>query len=104
MVGTAVELEGVVVTALGIKNLKLSNFATQVVNNEELTQAANPNVVQSLVGKVSGLQINKSSNGVNGTSRIVLRGQDQLRVTTKHWLLSTTRYLHQRCYNNYHLN
>jgi outer membrane cobalamin receptor len=31
-------------------------------------------VVQSLVGKVSGLQINKSSNGVNGTSRIVLRG------------------------------
>jgi hypothetical protein len=35
------ELEGVVVTALGIKNLKLSNFA-RVVNNEELTQAANP--------------------------------------------------------------
>jgi outer membrane cobalamin receptor len=30
-------------------------------------------VVQSLVGKVSGLQINKSSNGVNGTSS-VLRG------------------------------
>jgi hypothetical protein len=31
-------------------------------------------VVQSLVGKVSGLQINKSSNGVNATNRIVLRG------------------------------
>jgi TonB-linked SusC/RagA family outer membrane protein len=75
MVGTAVELEGVVVTALGIKKSKNSvTSATQVVNNEELTQAANPNVVQSLVGKVSGLQINKSSNGVNGTSRIVLRG------------------------------
>jgi hypothetical protein len=90
------------VTALGIKNLKLSNFNTGR-KQRRTTQAANPNVVQSLVGKVSGLQINKSSNGVNGTSRIV-EGQDQLRVTTKHWLLSTTRYLHQRCYNNYHLN
>ncbi|PKH67591.1 SusC/RagA family TonB-linked outer membrane protein [Flavobacterium sp. ALD4] len=75
MMGSAVELEGVIVTALGIKKSKNSvTSATQAVNNEELTQAANPNVVQSLVGKVSGLQINKSSNGVNGTSRIVLRG------------------------------
>jgi outer membrane cobalamin receptor len=42
MVGTAVELEGVVVTALGIKKSKNSvTSATQVVNNEELTQAAN---------------------------------------------------------------
>jgi hypothetical protein len=48
MVGTAVELEGVVVTALGIKKSK--NSVTGNIN-EELTQAANPNVVQSLVGK-----------------------------------------------------
>ena len=71
----SIELEGVVVGALGIKrNKNALTSATQVVSSKELTQAANPNVVQSLVGKVSGLQINKSSSGVNGTNRIVLRG------------------------------
>lgn len=37
-------------------------------------EIANPNVVQSLAGKVSGLQINTTSNGVNGATRIQLRG------------------------------
>ncbi|MCK8141526.1 SusC/RagA family TonB-linked outer membrane protein [Flavobacterium sp. I-SCBP12n] len=72
----SVQLEGVVVVGvLGIKRSKNAlTSATQIVSSKELTQAANPNVVQSLVGKVSGLQINKSSSGVNGTTRIVLRG------------------------------
>jgi TonB-linked SusC/RagA family outer membrane protein len=71
----AIELEGVVVGALGIKRSKDAlTSATQVVAGKELTQAANPNVVQALVGKVSGLQINRSTTGVNGTNRIVLRG------------------------------
>jgi TonB-linked SusC/RagA family outer membrane protein len=71
----SIELEGVVVGVLGIKRSKNAlTSSTQVVASQELTQAANPNVVQSLVGKVSGLQINKSTNGVNGTNRIVLRG------------------------------
>ncbi|MBB1192236.1 SusC/RagA family TonB-linked outer membrane protein [Flavobacterium sp. SOK18b] len=71
----SIQLEGVVVGALGIKrNKNALTSSTQVVASKELTQAANPNVVQSLVGKVSGLQINKSSNGVNATNRIVLRG------------------------------
>ena len=71
----SIELEGVVVGALGIKRSKNAlTSSTQVVATKELTQAANPNVVQSLVGKVSGLQINRSSNGVNATNRIVLRG------------------------------
>ncbi|MFV8355303.1 SusC/RagA family TonB-linked outer membrane protein [Flavobacterium sp. XS1P32] len=71
----SVQLEGVIVGALGIKrNKNALTSAMQVVASKELTQAANPNVVQSLVGKVSGLQINKSTNGVNATNRIVLRG------------------------------
>ena len=72
----AIELEGVVIVgALGIKRSKNAiTSASQIVNSTELTQAANPNVVQSLVGKVSGLQINRTSGGVNGGTRIVLRG------------------------------
>jgi TonB-linked SusC/RagA family outer membrane protein len=73
---SSIELEGVVIVGvLGIKRTKDAlTSATQVVSKKELTQAANPNVVQALVGKVSGLQINKSTSGVNGTNRIVLRG------------------------------
>ena len=46
----------------------------QVVKAAEITQAANPNAVQALAGKVTGLQINTTSNGVDQTNSIVLRG------------------------------
>jgi TonB-linked SusC/RagA family outer membrane protein len=67
--------EIILVGALGIKR-KADEVTSsyQTVNNEELTQASNPNAVQALVGKVSGMQINTSSSGVNPTTRIVLRG------------------------------
>ncbi|WP_088390163.1 SusC/RagA family TonB-linked outer membrane protein [Flavobacterium davisii] len=68
-------LADVVVTAVGItKKNDAITTSNQVVKAKELTQAANPNVVQSLIGKVSGLQINTTSNGVNSTTRIVSRG------------------------------
>ena len=67
--------EVIVTGALGIKKrVDQITSSTQLVKAEELTQAANPNVVQSLAGKVSGLQINTTNNGVNATTRIVLRG------------------------------
>ncbi|MEQ3690849.1 MAG: SusC/RagA family TonB-linked outer membrane protein [Flavobacterium sp.] len=67
--------EVVVIGAMGIKK-RFDQYTSslQLVKAEELTQAANPNVVQSLAGKVSGLQINTTNNGVNATTRIVLRG------------------------------
>jgi TonB-linked SusC/RagA family outer membrane protein len=73
------ELEEVVVTALGIKRKESElTSSTQNVKAEELTQAANPNVVQSLTGKVSGLQINTTNNGVNPTSKVTLRGNSSI--------------------------
>lgn len=64
-----------VVGALGIvKKKEAQTYSSQIVKSRELTQAANPNIAQSLVGKVSGLQINTTNNGVNPTSRIVIRG------------------------------
>ncbi len=69
------ELEGVVVTSFNIKKRKDAIISsTQVVGAKELGQASSPNIVQSLTGKVSGLQINNTAGGVNGTSRVVLRG------------------------------
>lgn len=64
-----------VVGAMGIKRKKDAVTSSQkLISSEEITQAANPNAVQSLSGKVSGLQINTVNNGVNPSTRIVLRG------------------------------
>lgn len=64
-----------IVGALGIKRTRDAIVSTQKqIGNRELTQAANPNAVQALTGKVSGLQITTVSNGVSPDLRIVLRG------------------------------
>ena len=58
----AKQLNEVVVGALGIKKRQDAiTSANQVVKAKELTQAASPNAIQSLTGKVSGLQINPVS-------------------------------------------
>ncbi len=70
-----VELEGVVITALNIRRKKDAITSTyDVVDNEQLNQAANPNAVSALVGKVSGLQITTTNSGIDGSSRVVFRG------------------------------
>ncbi len=72
-------LEEVVITALGIKRKQDElTTANQVVKSEELTQAQNPNLVQGLSGKVSGLQINTTNSGVQESTRIQLRGSRSL--------------------------
>jgi TonB-linked SusC/RagA family outer membrane protein len=69
------QLQEVVVSgAVGIKKKKAaitSSYST--VSNEELKAASNPDVVRSLVGKVSGLTISGTSNGVNGSNSIRIR-------------------------------
>ena len=71
----SIELEGVVVTALGIKRKPDEiTTATQLVKTDELNQAKATNAAVGLVGKVSGLQINTVNNGVNPDTRIQLRG------------------------------
>ena len=58
----AKQLGEVIVTALGIKRKKDAITSSQVfVGSKELSQTANPNIVRSLPGKVSGLQINHDS-------------------------------------------
>ena len=70
----ATELEGVVVTALGIKKKTASVTSSyQTISNKELKSAANPDVIRSLAGKVSGITINGTTNGVNGSNSIRVR-------------------------------
>ncbi|MGV1010854.1 MAG: SusC/RagA family TonB-linked outer membrane protein [Flavobacterium sp.] len=68
-------LDDVLITgAVGIKKKRneVTNAFT-VISAKEMGEAANPNAVRSLSGKVAGLQINNVSNGVNGNTTIKLR-------------------------------
>ena len=68
-------LDEVVVTALGIsRKEKNLSYATQSVSGGELQQVRDLNVVNSLSGKVAGLEISKVSSGLGGSSKISLRG------------------------------
>ncbi len=68
-------LSEIVVTSFGIKATKEQLvYATQEVEGEALDQVGNPNVLNSLQGKVAGVSVNLSS-GMPGRSPIVnIRG------------------------------
>lgn len=69
------ELGEVVVTAFGIRQEKRKlSYSTQGVATEQLTQARELNVINSLEGKVAGLNISQSGSGVGAASRVTLRG------------------------------
>jgi TonB-dependent SusC/RagA subfamily outer membrane receptor len=69
------ELDEVVVTALNIQRGKSSlGYSVSQVNANEVNVAREHNVFNSLTGKVAGLQISQSNTGVDGSSRILLRG------------------------------
>ncbi|WP_436830868.1 SusC/RagA family TonB-linked outer membrane protein [Parapedobacter sp. DT-150] len=72
---SADELQEVVVTALGIERKSKSlTYSTQVVKGDEITRVKDANPMNNLTGKVSGLQINRSSSGIGGSVNIILRG------------------------------
>lgn len=65
----------VVVTALGVKREKRNlTYSTQEVKGDELVKTREPNVINALAGKVSGVQITSSSGTPGSSSRIVIRG------------------------------
>lgn len=68
-------LDEVVVTALGIKRSeKALSYNVQQVNSDDITTNKDANFVNSLNGKVAGVNINASSSGVGGVSKVVMRG------------------------------
>ncbi len=73
------ELDKVVVTAVGIEQEKRSlGYSTQEVSGTQLTDGRSPNLVNALVGKVAGVQINSSSGSPGAASSIRLRGISSL--------------------------
>ncbi|MBO2008783.1 SusC/RagA family TonB-linked outer membrane protein [Hymenobacter negativus] len=69
------QLNEVVVTALGIeKDKKTLGYSTQTIEAGQLTQGRDRSVLNSLQGKVAGVQINSASGSVGSSTRVVIRG------------------------------
>jgi TonB-linked SusC/RagA family outer membrane protein len=72
-------LNEVVVTALGVKKEKKAlGYSVAEVKGDELTQAREVNVANSLEGKVAGVNVTGLASGPGGSSRVVIRGSGSL--------------------------
>lgn len=72
-------LNTVVVTAMGIRRKETSlTYATQQIKNTDLNRVQDPNVANSLEGKVSGVFVTPSAGGAGGASKIILRGNKSI--------------------------
>lgn len=76
---TTQNLDEVVVTALGIKKDKKSlGYAVDDLNADELMKNKSANAINSLSGKIAGVNITQTSGSAGAGSQIILRGGTSL--------------------------
>lgn len=74
MKSSTVELEGVVVTAMGVRTEKKRlNFAVQSLNSDEIVGGQSSNFVSTLQGKVAGIQTSSTGGSPNASTQIIVR-------------------------------
>ena len=79
MAESAIGLEEVVVTALGLKREKKAlGYSVGEVKGEELTETPQINVLNALQGKVSGVRISQMNGNVGSSVNIIIRGAKSL--------------------------
>lgn len=75
----AIELEGAIITALGItRDERALGYAAQKVDGETLTASRVSNPLNALSGNVAGVQITTPSSNLGGSTRITSRGVTSL--------------------------
>lgn len=75
----ASQLDEVVVTALGIrKETKALGYSITEVGGEEIATIKTPNAINSLQGKIAGVNITQNATGAGGSSRVIIRGNSTL--------------------------
>jgi TonB-linked SusC/RagA family outer membrane protein len=77
-------VEEVVVSALGIKRAeKALTYSTQTISAEEISNNRELSFVNSLSGKISGMEINRSAAGAGGSTKVILRGNKSLNSSSE---------------------
>lgn len=75
------DIQEVVVTSLGIKKQARSlTYSSQQIGGDELTAVKTPNLLNSINGKVSNVQVNRT-NGVGSSVRVIMRGNKSVSNT-----------------------
>lgn len=76
---TSQTLEEVVITAMGIKKEKKAlGYAVQDIKGEELMRNKNTNVINSMNGKIAGVNITQSGGAAGAGASIIIRGGTSL--------------------------
>ena len=76
---TAVGMDEMVVTALGVDREERSlGYSVERVSGEDLADARETNVMESLSGKVAGLNVISGNAGLASTPRVTIRGESSL--------------------------
>jgi len=79
----AVELEGVVVTAMGIKREKKAlGYAATTIGSEQLTSVTTSNPLESLSGKIAGVDISAPSQP-GASAKVIVRGFGSISTTNQ---------------------
>lgn len=74
-----VTLDDVVVTALGLsREKKALGYAITQVDGEVLSNVKESNVINSLAGRVAGVNLTQSTSGLGGGTMVILRGNSSL--------------------------
>ncbi len=73
------QLQEVVVTSLGITRDRMAlGYSVSEVDGEELTEARELNVANSLSGRIAGVNVSNMATGPAGSSRVLIRGNTSL--------------------------
>jgi TonB-linked SusC/RagA family outer membrane protein len=75
------EMNEIVVTALGMeRDAKALGYAVQTVDGDRFTEARETNVLNSLSGRVAGVNVTNGSSGIGGSTRVTIRGESSLNI------------------------
>ncbi|MCY1722283.1 SusC/RagA family TonB-linked outer membrane protein [Prolixibacteraceae bacterium Z1-6] len=73
------QVDEVVVTAMGIKKeTKALGYSVQAIKGAEMVKVKEPNLVNSLNGKIAGVNVTNSGGGAGTSSQIIIRGSTSL--------------------------
>lgn len=73
------KIDEVVVTAFGIQRQKRElGYSTEKVKGEEVLRSNAPNLVNALAGRMAGVNITQPNGVEGGTTRIVIRGNNNI--------------------------
>ena len=74
-----VSVDEVIVTAMGIKRSEKSlGYSAAKVSNEDINATGNSSMMNSLQGKIAGVNVSSASGAPGASSRVVLRGVSSL--------------------------